>query len=185
MKNKLIVTVLLAAGCLLHEKGHTQIKQVGPIGITVSQMDRSVRFYQEKVLGFKKLSDTEVHGSAYEDLQGIFGIRMRIVRMQLGEELIELTDYLTTGGRSIPENAKSNDLSFQHIAIVVSDMEKAYIRLKKYNIEHVSTGPQTLPASIPAAAGIKAFYFRDPDNHNLELIWFPKRKRTGQMAAGN
>ena len=27
-----------------------------------------------------------------------------------------------------------------------------------------------------AAAGIKAFYFHDPDNHNLELIYFPKGK---------
>jgi catechol 2,3-dioxygenase-like lactoylglutathione lyase family enzyme len=101
---------------------------------------------------------------------------MRIVRMQLGDEFIELTDYLTSGGRNIPEDAKSNDLSFQHIAIVVSDMEKAYAQLKKYNIEHVSTGPQTLPKSIPAAEGIKAFYFHDPDKHNLELIYFPRGK---------
>ncbi len=40
----------------------------------------------------------------------------------------------------------------------------------------VSTGPQTLPPSIPAAAGIKAFYFRDPDQHNLEIIYFPPGK---------
>ena len=38
------------------------------------------------------------------------------------------------------------------------------------------TGPQTLPALLPAAAGIKAFYFRDPDQHNLELIYFPPGK---------
>lgn len=186
MKNKLVTTLLLIAICLLQLNGFCQVKQVGPIGITVSQMDRSVRFYHE-VLGFKKLSDAELYGTEYEDLQGIFGLRMRIVRMQLGDEIIELTDYLTTGGRSIPENAKSNDLSFQHIAIVVSDMEKAYTQLKKYNIEHVSTGPQTLPASIPAAAGIKAFYFHDPDNHNLELIWFPKGKGLPkwQQSSGN
>ena len=34
----------------------------------------------------------------------------------------------------------------------------------------------SLPASIPAAAGIKAFYFRDPDQHNLEVIYFPPGK---------
>jgi catechol 2,3-dioxygenase-like lactoylglutathione lyase family enzyme len=27
-----------------------------------------------------------------------------------------------------------------------------------------------------AAAGVKAFYFHDPDNHNLELIYFPNGK---------
>jgi catechol 2,3-dioxygenase-like lactoylglutathione lyase family enzyme len=96
--------------------------------------------------------------------------------MQLGDEFIELTDYLTTGGRSIPEDQQSNDLFFQHIAIVVSDMDKAFAQLKKFNVEYVSTSPQTLPLSNKAAAGIKAFYFHDPDNHNLELIYFPKGK---------
>jgi len=33
-----------------------------------------------------------------------------------------------------------------------------------------------LPPSIKAAAGIKAFYFRDPDQHNLEIIYFPPGK---------
>ena len=89
---------------------------------------------------------------------------------------LNLPDYLTSGGRSIPEDAKANDLSFQHIAIVVSDMDKAYAQLRKFNVEFVSTAPQTLPKTIPPAEGVKAFYFHDPDNHNLELIYFPKGK---------
>jgi catechol 2,3-dioxygenase-like lactoylglutathione lyase family enzyme len=152
-----------------------QVHKVDAIGITVSDLNRSVRFYTT-VLGFTKIKEIEVHGKDYDNLQGLFGIRMRVARLQLGEEIIELTDYLTSGGRSIPEDFKSNDLAFQHIAIVVSDMEKAYARLRNFNIEFVSTGPQTLPASNPAAAGIKAFYFHDPDKHNLELIFFPNGK---------
>lgn len=175
MKNIFKSCILIITVSFIHLTSFSQIKKVDAIGITVSQMDRSVEFYS-KVLGFNKISDVELYGTEYEQLQGIFGFRMRIVRMQLGEEFIELTDYLTTGGRSIPEESKSNDLSFQHIAIVVSDMDKAYRQLKTYNIEHVSTGPQTLPKSIPAAEGIKAFYFHDPDKHNLELIYFPKGK---------
>lgn len=155
--------------------GLAQVLKVDAVGITVSDLDRSVKFYTE-VLGFKKISETEMQGDEYEKLQGLFGIRMRIARLQLGDEFIELTDYLTSGGRSIPEDFKSNDLAFQHIAIVVSDMEKAYAQLRKFNIEHVSTGPQTLPVSIPEAAGIKAFYFHDPDKHKLELIFFPTGK---------
>jgi catechol 2,3-dioxygenase-like lactoylglutathione lyase family enzyme len=184
MKNTIKTRLLLIAVCFVQFTGFTQIKKVDAIGITVSQMDRSVKFYSE-VLGFKKITDNELYGSEYEELQGIFGLRMRIVRMQLGDEFIELTDYLTSGGRTIPEDAKSNDLFFQHIAIVVSDMDKAYVQLKKYNIEYVSTGPQTLPASIPAAAGIKAFYFHDPDRHNLELIYFPKGKGQAKWQNGN
>jgi len=158
-----------------HFTGKAQVIKVEAIGITVKDMDRSVKFYTG-VLGFKKISDAEYTGKEIENLQGLFGIHTRIVRLQLGDEFIELTDYLTAGGRSIPEDAKSNDLIFQHIAIVVSDMDKAYSQLRRYNAEHVSTSPQTLPKSIRGAAGIKAFYFHDPDNHNLELIWFPKGK---------
>lgn len=170
---KFILILLLAT--IIHTLAFTQITGIGPIGITVKDMNRSVKFYNE-VLGFQKISDIEVTGDPYEALQGLFGLHMRIVRMQLGGEVIELTDYLTTGGRSIPEDQQSNDLFFQHIAIVVSDMQKAYEQLRRYHVEHVSTVPQTLPVSNAAAAGIKAFYFHDPDNHNLELIYFPKGK---------
>jgi catechol 2,3-dioxygenase-like lactoylglutathione lyase family enzyme len=170
---KFLLTTI-AAG-LLHYSLFAQVKKVGAIGVTVSDLPRSVKFYSE-VLGFKKVSDSEVYGSAYEQLQGIFGLRMRIVRMQLGDEFLELTDYLTSGGRSIPEDAMSNDLIFQHIAIVVSDMDKAYAQLRRHRVLHVSTAPQTIPPSNTAAAGVKAFYFHDPDRHNLELIYFPRGK---------
>lgn len=152
-----------------------QVTGVGAIGITVKDMNRSVKFYED-VLGFKKVSDAEFSGASYEELNSLFGLNIRVVKMQLGEEFIELTDYLTTGGRSIPEDQRANDLFFQHIAIVVSDMDKAFQQLKKYNVEYVSTSPQTLPVTNVAAAGIKAFYFHDVDDHNLELIYFPKGK---------
>lgn len=154
---------------------NAQVKKVDAIGMTVRDMNTSVKFYSE-VLGFKKISEEEFAGTEYEKLENVFGLHIRVVRMKLGDEIIELTDYLTSGGRNIPEDAKANDLSFQHIAIVVSDMEKAYAQLRKYNVEHVSTAPQTLPATIAPAAGVKAFYFHDPDNHNLELIFFPNGK---------
>ncbi|WP_460555695.1 VOC family protein [Ferruginibacter profundus] len=152
-----------------------QVNKVDAIGITVKDLTRAEKFY-EAVLGFKKIAEHEYSGTAYEKLEGIFGLHVRVARLQLGDEYIELTDYLTAGGRSIPEDQKSNDLFFQHMAIVVSDMDKAFEQLKKHNVEFVSTAPQTLPVTNVAAAGIKAFYFHDADNHNLELICFPKGK---------
>ena len=147
---------------------------VKSVGMTVSDMDRSVAFYSE--LAFQKVSDVEVLGEQYEHLEGVFGARMRIVRMQLGNEYLDLTEYLTPRGRPIPVDSRSNDLWFQHIAIVVRDMDQAFEKLRALKVQFVSTGPQTLPASLPAAAGIKAFYFRDPDGHNLEVIYFPPGK---------
>ena len=40
----------------------------------------------------------------------------------------------------------------------------------------ISSAPQTLPDWNPAAAGIQAFKFKDPDGHPLELLQFPTGK---------
>jgi len=151
------------------------IKSVEAVGMTVSDMERSVEFFS-KVLSFEKIGDVEVAGSEYERLQGVFGARMRVARMRLGGEVIELTEYLAPQGRPIPVDSRANDRWFQHIAIVVSDMDKAYQQLRTHKVTHASTGPQTIPTSNQAAAGIRAFYFKDPDGHSLEIIYFPPDK---------
>jgi catechol 2,3-dioxygenase-like lactoylglutathione lyase family enzyme len=151
------------------------VEQVGAIGMTVSDMDTSVEFYS-RVLSFEKVSDVEVTGEDYERLQGVFGLRMRVVRMRLGDEFIDLTEYLAPKGRPVPVDSRSNDRWFQHIAIITSDMEKAYALLRQNKVEHASTGPQRLPDWNKNAGGIKAFYFRDPDKHWLEILQFPEGK---------
>src|SRR5437879_1963206 len=128
----------------LAQQNPALIEGVDAIGITVSDMDRAVDFYS-KVLTFEKVSDTEVAGEDYEHLEGVFGLRMRVVRMRLGDEFIELTEYLAPKGRPIPVDSRSNDRWFQHIAIIVSDMDKAYSRLRQNKVEHASSGPQRLP----------------------------------------
>src|SRR5437868_2935966 len=148
---------------------------VDAIGITVSDMDRAVDFYS-KVLTFEKVSDTEVAGENYEHLEGVFGLRIRVVRMRLGDEFIELTEYLAPKSRPIPIDSRSNDRWFQHIAIIVSDMDKAYTWLRQNKVEHASSGPQRLPDWNKNAAGISAFYFKDPDEHPVEVLQFPPDK---------
>lgn len=167
---------IIALSALVSVALFAQAPQVAveSIGMTVSDMDRSVKFYS--ALTFQKVSDVEVLGEEFEHLEGVFGARIRIVRMQLGNEYLDLTQYLAPPGRPIPADSRSNDLWFQHVAIVVRDMDQAFEKLRALKVQFVSTGPQTLPPSIKAAAGIKAFYFRDPDQHNLEIIYFPPGK---------
>src|SRR5258705_12367999 len=98
-------------------------------------MDQAVDFYS-KVLTFEKVSDVEVAGEAYEHLEGVFGLRMRVVRMRLGDEAIELTEYLAPRGRPAPADSRSHDHWFQHIAIIVSDMARAYQVLRQNQVEH-------------------------------------------------
>lgn len=164
--------------------GLAQLAQaVEAVGITVSDMDRAIDFYS-RVLSFEKVSDVEAWGPEYERLQGLFGLRMRVVRMRLGREFVELTEYLTPQGRPFPADSRSNDLWFQHVAIVVSDMSKAYPHLRHHKVRHASPGPQRLPDWNKAAGGIQAFYFRDPDGHFLEIIYFPPGKGDPRWQAG-
>jgi catechol 2,3-dioxygenase-like lactoylglutathione lyase family enzyme len=151
------------------------VSGVDSVAMTVSDVDRSAEFFSS-VLSFEKVSETEVAGDAYEHLEGVFGLRMRVVRMRLGDETIELTEYLAPRGRPIPVDSRSNDRWFQHVAIVVSDMDRAYQVLRRHKVEHASSGPQRLPDWNPGAAGIRAFYFKDPDGHVLEVLQFPPGK---------
>src|SRR5215510_6695922 len=58
-------------------------QSIDAVGMTVANMDRSVMFFRD-VLTFEKVSDVELAGEEYERLQGVFGLRMRVVRMRLG-----------------------------------------------------------------------------------------------------
>ena len=151
------------------------VVSVDSVGLTVSDMDRALAFYTG-VLPFTKVSDQEMAGRPYELLSGVFGARSRVVTLRLGSEQIELTEFLAPRGRPIPPDIRANDRFFQHLAIVVSDITKAYAVLREHRVEHASTGPQRLPDWNPGAGGISAFYFRDPDRHFLEVISFPAGK---------
>jgi catechol 2,3-dioxygenase-like lactoylglutathione lyase family enzyme len=151
------------------------VTAVEAVGFTVSDLDRALAFYTG-VLPFAKVSTNEVSGRPYELLSGLFGARSRLARLRLGSEEIELTEFLAPRGRPMPPDLRANDRVFQHIAIVVSDMAKAYDALRARQVEHASTGPQRLPDWNPNAGGISAFYFRDPDRHFLEIINFPAGK---------
>lgn len=172
----LLLVVAWTAPAAALEGAVAQVKRLAMIGFTVSDMERSIAFY-ERVLSFEKVADTQVAGSAYDTLSGVFASRVRVVHMKLGEQTLELTQYISPpDGRPIPVPSRSNDLWFEHTAIVVSDMDKAYEILQRHGVRQISPEPQTIPASNVPAAGIKAFKFRDPDNHDLELLYFPEGK---------
>ncbi|MBE9113460.1 VOC family protein [Nodosilinea sp. LEGE 07298] len=144
------------------------------VGFTVADMARSLDFYTQ-ILPFQKISDQQLSGKAFEQLTGLSDITLRVVQFQLGDEILELTEY-SSEGKPIPADTRSNDRWFQHLAIVVSDMEKAHHQVQQHLVRNVSTQPQTLPQWNPDVAGIQAFYFQDPDGHFLELIQFPPDK---------
>ena len=145
------------------------------VRITVRDLDRSLDFYT-RVLQFKTVDQAELTGESVEHAFGLFGVHARTARLQLGEEQIELIEFLAPSGRDLEPTSNANDRWFQHVAIIVRDMDAAYAILRRNRVRFASSDPQRLPDSNKNAGGIKAFYFRDPDGHFLELLQFPEGK---------
>jgi catechol 2,3-dioxygenase-like lactoylglutathione lyase family enzyme len=151
------------------------VHAVAVVGMTVSDLDRAVAFYT-RVLGFEKVGEQRIDDDAIGRLHGVDGARARVAHLRLGDEQIELTQYGMADGRAVPAGSRSNDRWFQHVAIIVSDMDRAYRHLQAHGVEPVSVSPQRLPDWNPNAGGIEAYYFRDPDGHTLEILRFPRGK---------
>ena len=145
--------------------------------LTVANADQATAFYV-KAFGCIVLFDRLFEAGSYSQLGECAPSSVRVVTMRLGDEYIELQQYLDLDPAPIPKDSRSHDLWFQHAAIVVRDMDLAYQHLTKFEIEPISVGgPKTIPQSNPDAGGVRAFKFRDMDGHSLELIWFPPDKR--------
>ena len=177
-----VVIAFLAGGPARTSAADGSVSAVESVSIVVSDLDRSVAFFRD-VLTFEAAAEVEASGGDVERLFGVFGARVRIARMTLGDEAIDLLQFLAPEGRAVPADSRSNDLWFQHIAIIVSDMDRAYARLRRHRVQHASPGPQRLPDWNPAAGGIQAFYFKDPDGHALEILAFPPGKGAAKWHA--
>ncbi len=150
------ILIILALTSTLHAG-----VQVKAIELTVRDLPQSIVFYTE-LLQFELELQTRATG-------------LTSARLHLGQETLILRDY-DGDGRPIPSGIAPNDLSFEHLAIVVRDIDAAYARLKQHHARIVSTSVQTLPDWNFDSAQIRALYFRDPDGHFLELIQFPGNK---------
>lgn len=144
-----------------------QAHDVRGISRVVSELGRSETFYRQ-ALGFEVLSRRPPD----RDLLSALGISAaEEVVLRLGDDVVSLVQC-AEAGQPYPAGSRSSDLWFQHIAIVVSDIDVAYDHLARHSDWRPISqgGPQHLP---PSSGGVWAFKFRDPDDHPLELICFP------------
>jgi catechol 2,3-dioxygenase-like lactoylglutathione lyase family enzyme len=143
------------------------VQSLSHVSVTVSDLGALTRFYCDG-LGFSCLDSGPVPAVECRVL-GLDGGARR-ARLQLGDQRLELLCPARLG-QAYPADSRATDGWFQHIALVVSDMDAAYARVCEHAIAAISAGgPQRLPLS---SGGVCAFKFRDPDGHPLELIAFP------------
>ena len=148
-----VVLVALTAGLVVRGFWQSEIVEVAEIELAVTDTERSVAF-------FTRVLDAQ-----------LVEIGADQARLSFGEEQLLLRER---PGAVRPQ--RSSDRSFQHIAIVVTDMDAAFRRLQRAGVQVTSDGPQLLPDWNRDVAGIRAVYFRDPDGNPLELLQFPSDK---------
>ena len=146
-----------------------QAERILRISRVVSDLGRAVAFYRDG-LGFRTIAQEGLDKAMIATLDPGLDDAEEIV-MRLGAQEIALVRF-SAQGRPYPPDSRSDDLWFQHLAIVVNDMDAAYAHLSSHSgWRPISEGgPQLLP---PSNGAVRAFKFRDPDSHPLELIWFP------------
>lgn len=146
-----------------------RVLRLARVSRTVSDLARAVAFYQD-ALDFRVIDEVTHDGAAWGELFGIRGACGQSTTMRLGGQQLELVVF-DPAGDPYPPRSHSADLWFQHIAVVVSDIDAAYARLHAHAFTPISEdGPQRLP---PATGSVIAYKFRDPDGHPVELIQFP------------
>ena len=146
-----------------------RVLRLARVSRTVADLARTAAFYRD-ALDFRVINEATHDGPAWGQLFGIHGARGQSTTMQLGAQQLELIAF-DPAGAPYPPHSQSADLWFQHIAIVVSDIDAAYSRRSAHAFTPISEGgPKCLP---PATGSVIAYKFRDPDGHPLELIQFP------------
>ncbi len=134
------------------------------VGIPVSDMDRSLEFYQN-VLGLELLFLTEGSGEATSKAVGVPNAHLKFAFLRAGDAIFELLQYITPTGK--PYTGMNCDVGATHVAFEVEDIEEAYQNLTAQGIQfntspvHLDEGP---------LAGCAFAYFPDPDGIQLEIF---------------
>jgi len=135
------------------------------VSLTVRDLAAMQNFYCA-ALGFTPAGSVRMADPVLAHVLG--AARIWLVALRRGRQVLELAAF-DPPGDDYPQERRSNDLLFQHVALVCDDIAAAYERLGRFAHTPISRhGPQGLPG------GIVAYKFRDPEGHPLELIQFRK-----------
>lgn len=145
-----------------------RIHAVGHTGITVSDLDRSVRFYRD-VLGLSVSAPVRCEGEMFEKVTGVAGAQLDVSFVRAPGHVIELLCFRVPQER-VRSTLRSCDPGFWHLAVKVKDIDAVVSAVRQGGFEPLSA-VQTVPEG--PLRGLRVVYVRDPDGIVLELIEEP------------
>ena len=128
-------------------------------GVTVTDLDRAVAFYGEK-LGLDVLDRFEVDGPEFEEAVGVADAAGRFVHLDAGGARVELVEYDPEGEEH--RGHEVNRPGVKHLGFAVSDLDAFYDDLPD-DVETVSE-PRT------TSSGTRILFVRDPEGNLVEVV---------------
>ena len=148
-----------------------EVEWMNHTGFVVSDMDRSLEFYQD-LLGLKQERNQILEGKFISELVGYPDARLHIVYLGTGDSRhsVELIQYLNPPGTpaAMPER---HQIGASHLGVIVDDLDAFYAELSRCGVRFVSP-PAIRPGAVYPMAS-KGCYMQDPDGNWLELLERP------------
>lgn len=142
---------------------------VNHVGITVSDVDRSLDFYV-RILGGAALGSWERSGPSIDAVTGYPGVvvRQAFVRLARGATLIELLQYVG-GSKEVtdPDHGRAGSV---HVAVDVEGLDEILDRMQAEGVVVLS---EPLVAGEGPLEGCRLVYVLDPDRVRVELVESP------------
>lgn len=145
--------------------GNTQVHH---IGLTVSDLERSVRFYTE-LFDLDDIARIETTSAPKVDQNlGVSEAHIQAVLLLGSNSIVEFIQYLDSSAGEQQYNLRNRDVGCAHAAFTVDDIEAFASRLRDQGI--TSNEPvDPIPAGRPGA-GSRFMYFQDPDGFTIEVL---------------
>lgn len=162
------------------------MKAVHHVGITVSDLDRSVAFYHD-LLGLRFVVPPTPWFEGDQLARGL-GVKppvaLRVALFEVGEGAtwFEILQYRTPPSmtrQALPQS----DIGAAHVAFYVDDISVTYAELTSKGVPFNSE-PNTVDDG--PLAGWRWAYFKDPDGHTMELVevaYVRQEQRDADIAA--
>jgi len=146
-----------------------RLGQIHHVGITVGDIERSVRFYRD-LLGLTLVRRREVEADYVTQQTGYAGVRLSVASFESpgSGPSLELAQYVTHAGEQ--SDQATNRPGNSHLCLRVDNLRAAYQDLRAQGVRFRSE-----PVSITAGPnqGGLVVYLYDPDGHIVELFQAP------------
>ncbi|HWW54200.1 MAG TPA: VOC family protein [Acidimicrobiales bacterium] len=143
-------------------KGRCDVSDLFHIGLTVSDLDRSITFYRD-VAGMTAHGDAvDVDSDGFGRLTDNPGAKLRTALLAAGPVLIQLVEYTEGGGDRL--SLDHRHVGSPHLSFWVDDVATLRDELAR-------RGDVVITSDIEAVVpSIRSFYVSDPDGVPVEFI---------------